>query len=112
MKSSLEKIETSVVLIIGGDNNENDYDYALLAQQVKQKVIGIVYIGNNSDKILKNYSTAYLLFTKAQTIREAVQLASCYAKSGDVVLFSPACENENYKNRGKEFNEIVKHLSS
>src|ERR1043165_9243878 len=43
-RNALEAIETSVVLIIGGDDRDNDY--ALLSQQVKQKVVAIIYLGN------------------------------------------------------------------
>ena len=35
-RNALEAIETSVILIIGGDDRDNDY--SVIAQQVKQKV--------------------------------------------------------------------------
>ena len=57
-----------------------------------------------------------MLFAKASTINEAVQIASAYAISGDVVLFSPACPSfhphDNYKNRGNEFKDVVKNLKA
>ncbi len=110
-RNSLEAIETSVVLIIGGDDKENDY--SVLTQQVRQKVVGIVYLGINSDSVLKHYSTHNMLFAKATTIKEAVQIATAYCQSGDVVLFSPACAGsaaDNYKTRGNEFKQIIKIL--
>jgi UDP-N-acetylmuramoylalanine--D-glutamate ligase len=111
-RNSLEAIETSVILIIGGDDRDNDY--SVLAQQIKQKVVAIIYLGDQSDKILKHYSDHTMLFAKAIDIKEAIQLSSAYARSGDVVLFSPACPSynafDNYKNRGNEFKEIVKSL--
>ena len=108
---SLEMIETSVVLIIGGDDATNDY--SILVNQIKQKVVAIIYLGENSDKILKHCSTLELFFSKANTINEAIQIASCIGQSGDVVLFSPACQvaNENYIKRGNEFKQIVNQLS-
>lgn len=113
-RNSLEAVETSVVLIIGGDDRDNDY--SILAQQIKQKVVAIIYLGDQGDKILKHYSDHSMLFAKAINIKEAVQLSSAYARSGDVVLFSPACPSyhafDNYKNRGNEFKELVKGLSS
>ncbi|MBA3706311.1 MAG: hypothetical protein H0W84_10575 [Bacteroidetes bacterium] len=110
-RNSLEKIETSVVLIIGGEDHDNDY--SLLSQLVKQKVVAIIYLGNYSDEILKHYSAHYMLFSKASSMHEAVQVASCYGKSGDAVLFSPACSNgvDNYKIKGKEFKACVESLS-
>lgn len=113
-RNSLEAIETSVVLIIGGDDRDNDY--SVLFRQVKDKVVAIIYLGSQSDKILKHYSRHSMLFAKALNVKEAVQLANAYARSGDVVLFSPACPSyhafDNYKNRGNEFKEIVKTLSA
>jgi UDP-N-acetylmuramoylalanine--D-glutamate ligase len=111
-RNSLEAIETSVVLIIGGEDKENDY--SMLYQQIKQKVIAIIYLGNTTDKILTHYSSHTMLFAKATTLHESVQIASAYARSGDAVLFSPACPNDqtfsNYKSRGNEFKEIIKKL--
>lgn len=113
-RNALESIETSVVLIVGGDDRDNDY--SILAQQVKQKVVAIVYLGSYGDKILKYYSSHKMLFAKASTIKEAVHFASAYALSGDVVLFSPACPSyhsfDNFKTRGNEFKEIVRNISS
>lgn len=100
-RNSLDKIETSVVLIIGGEDKENDY--ALLSKQIKEKVVAIIYLGKNSDAILKHYSSYKMLFAHASSISESVQIAFAFAQSGDVVLFSPACDHENYKNRGNEF---------
>lgn len=109
-RNSLEAIETSVVLILGGDDADNDY--SALHQQMKQKVIAVIYLGNNADHFLKHYLSHNMLFTTASSIRESVIIASVYARSGDVVLFSPACSSyqqfDNYKNRGNEFKEIVK----
>jgi UDP-N-acetylmuramoylalanine--D-glutamate ligase len=111
-RNALEAIETSVVLIIGGDDRDNDY--SVLAQQIRQKVVAIIYLGSHSDKVLKCYSSHRMLFSKAFDLKEAVQIASCYAMSGDVILFSPACPSyhafDNYKNRGNEFKGIVKGL--
>ncbi len=111
-RNALEAIETSVVLILGGKDDDNDY--SVLSQQIKQKVVAIIYLGDGCDKILKNYSAHKMLFAKASTIQEAVQISSVYAISGDVVLFSPACpsnhSHDTYKNRGNEFKEVVKSL--
>jgi len=111
-RNALEAIETSVVLILGG--NDGDNDYSVLSQQIKQKVVAVIYLGDCSDKILKNYSAHKMLFAKALSIQEAVQISTAYAISGDVVLFSPACPScdsyDNYKNRGNEFKEVVKSL--
>lgn len=113
-RNALESIETSVVLIIGGDDRDNDY--SVLAQQIKQKVVAIVYLGTDSDKMLKWFSGHKMLFAKAVSLHEAIQVSTAYAMSGDVVLFSPACpsyqEHDNYKNRGNEFKNLIKNLKN
>lgn len=112
-RNSLEAIETSVVLIIGGDDRDNDY--SVIGSQVKQKVVAIVYLGNTPDKILKHFSSHNMLFAAAINLREALQISRAYAASGDVVLFSPGCPSyhpfDNYKNRGNEFKELIKEFS-
>ena len=111
-RNALESINASVVLIIGGDDSDNDY--SVLAQQVKQKVVSIIYLGVASEKILNSYSAHKMLFAKALSIKEAVQISFAYAISGDVVLFSPACAHshsfDNYQSRGNEFKSIVKQI--
>jgi UDP-N-acetylmuramoylalanine--D-glutamate ligase len=111
-RNSIESIETSVVLITGGD--DRDSDYSMLTQVIKQKVVAVIYLGNNSDNILKHFSAHSMLFAKADSVNEAVQIAACFSRSGDVVLFSPACSGchhqDNYKNRGNEFKDLIKKM--
>jgi UDP-N-acetylmuramoylalanine--D-glutamate ligase len=109
-RNSLEAIDASVILIIGG--NDKDNDYSLLSQQIKKKVVAIIYLGNESEKMLNHYLTHKMMFAKALHISESISIAAAYAKPGNAVLFSPACENyqafDTYKSRGNEFKEIVK----
>jgi UDP-N-acetylmuramoylalanine--D-glutamate ligase len=46
--------------------------------------------------------------------KDAVQLASRLAESGDVVLLSPCCASfdlfKNYEDRGRQFKEAVRNL--
>jgi UDP-N-acetylmuramoylalanine--D-glutamate ligase len=111
-RNSLEAIDTGIVLIIGGDDNTNDY--SVLAEQVIKKVIAIIYLGNNSDLILKHFSSHTMFFAKAEDLKEAVNIADSYSRSGDVVLFSPACPNcsfyENYMIRGNAFKALIKEF--
>ena len=106
---SLERMETSVVLIIGGDDDKTDY--SVLSKQIKQKVNAIIYLGKNSDLILRHFSTHNMLFAKALTVEESVKMAYLFANSKDVVLFSPACDHyHDYKVRGYKFKKEVNGL--
>ncbi|HEY0031236.1 MAG TPA: UDP-N-acetylmuramoyl-L-alanine--D-glutamate ligase, partial [Bacteroidia bacterium] len=82
-RNALESISTSVLLILGGEDKDNDY--SLLSLQVKEKVVAIIYLGTDSNKILNSYSAQKMLFAKASSLKESVQIASAYAASGDVV---------------------------
>lgn len=106
---SLKRIDGSVVLIVGGDDEGNDY--SVLSKQIKEKVRGIIYLGQESDAILQHYSTQNMLFAKAFTIEEAVKMAYFFAGSKDVVLFSPGCNHPtDYKVRGYKFKKEVRNL--
>ncbi len=106
---SLKRIDASIVLITGGEDTGNDY--SMLSKLVKEKVSAIIYLGSDSDAILKHYSTHTMLFAKALTIEEAVQMAYLFANSKDVVLFSPGCDHSfDYKVRGYKFKKEVKKL--
>jgi UDP-N-acetylmuramoylalanine--D-glutamate ligase len=107
---SLRRIEGSIILIVGGDQDKGN-DYAILSKQVKEKVSAIIYLGSDSDSILQHFSTHSMLFAKASTIEEAVQTAYFFAGSKDVVLFSPGCNHSfDYKVRGYRFKKEVQRL--
>lgn len=106
---SLERMESNVVLILGGDDQATDY--SVLSKQVKQKVTAIIYLGKNSDNILKHFSTHNMLFAKALTVEESVKMAYMFAGSKDIVLFSPGCDHyHDYKVRGYKFKKEVNDL--
>ena len=110
-RNSLAAIATSVVLITGSKNAE--CDFSLISSQVREKVVAVIYLGTDSDQILRHYSSHSMLFASAVNTREAVTMAACFAQSGDVVLFSTSCASDaadNYKIRGNEFKEAVKGL--
>jgi len=52
-----------------------------------------------------------MLFAKALTIEESVQMAYMFANSKDIVLFSPGCDHyHDYKARGYRFKKGVSSL--
>ena len=54
------------------------------------------------------------IVSEQSTLIEAVDKAKNLAKSGDIVIFSPACASfdmfKNYKQRGAKFAEAVNNL--
>ena len=113
-KRSLESFETNVILIIGGFDINTDY--SLLSEVIKKKVVAVIYLGKETEKIVQHSkSDQSMLFVSATSLQQAIQAAYFHAIPGDVVLFSPACssgkEYADYKIRGTEYKRLVNELT-
>ena len=100
---ALESMTKPTILILGGVDKGNNYDF--MKDLVKEKVKAIVCMGLDN-------SIPLMIDTKSA--REAVQAAFQLSEKGDVVLLSPACASfdlfANYEDRGFQFIEAVKNL--
>jgi len=109
---ALECMSKNVIWIVGGKDKGNDY--TSLQEIVGKKVKAIVCMGVDNRKIHKAFSGCVKVIDDALTANEAVRAAYRLAKSGDVVLLSPACASfdlfENYEERGRKFKEAVREL--
>ena len=109
----------SVHLILGGRNK--DADPAELRNIVAAKAAAVYLIGESVDEfaaalcgldraVARDESTAVPVHT-SETLERAVTHASSAAKSGEVVLLSPACASfdqfRDYIHRGERFQELV-----
>jgi UDP-N-acetylmuramoylalanine--D-glutamate ligase len=100
-----------IILIAGGKDKGGDYSplKSLIAERVK----GMALIGEAKERI-EGALGGLTATVKCNTLEEAVHWALSRARSGDVVLLSPACSSfdmfENYQERGKRFKAIVKEL--
>jgi UDP-N-acetylmuramoylalanine--D-glutamate ligase len=106
---AIETINKPIVWICGGIDKGNDY--SILKNLVKNKVKSIVFIGDNSDKITKNFKDCTEGITIVKSMHEAVDTANALAVYGDTVLLSPACASfdlfKNYEHRGRAFKSAV-----
>ena len=106
----------SLILIAGGV--DKNLEYANLALEIKKSVRCLVLLpGSASDILEKEILSAKienLKIVPVNSMREAVLIASKEAKSGDVVLLSPASASFNlFKNefdRGDKFKDVVNKL--
>lgn len=109
--TALAQIDGRVVLIAGGRDKGDDY--TLLRQSVSEKARRVVLIGEAAVLLEKALSGAAPL-VRAQSMDEAVQLASAVAEPGDAVLLSPACASfdmfNSYAHRGEVFAAAVERL--
>jgi UDP-N-acetylmuramoylalanine--D-glutamate ligase len=107
---ALQAVEKSIILVLGGLDKGNDYTQ--IADLVRDKVIHIIAIGIDNEKIKAFF--ADLPITEAETMQTAVQIAARLAPENATVLLSPACASfdrfKNYEDRGNQFKVAVKNL--
>ena len=111
---ALQAMEKPVVWIAGGTDKGNDYGPVM--DLVRQKVKALVCLGVDNAKLLNVFSPFLNRITEAKSAKEAVEKARQIAKSGDVVLLSPACASfdlfKNYEDRGDQFKAAVNELNN
>lgn len=108
---SVESFTRPVILIAGGLDKGSDF--SPLYELFKQRVKLLVLIGKAADTMAKTLGTSTETVS-AQTLQDAVRLASARAGRGDVVLLSPACASfdmfRDFEDRGRQFKEAVMEL--
>ena len=113
MRQALEAIPGTFVLIAGGRDKGNDY--ASIAGLVKKKVSLLIAIGESQEKLASAFE-GIVAVEKAESLEDAVRLASKAAEEGESVLFSPGCASfdmfENFEDRGIKFKQYVHQLQS
>jgi len=99
-----------VVLIAGG--RSKGIDLSVLKDTIPP-VVAVVALGEARDEI-EGVFDSHVPVERADSMEEAVQLASKHATPGGSVLLSPACASldmyENYAQRGDEFARAVRAL--
>jgi len=108
---ALRSFEKPIFLILGGKDKGNDYNQIL--DLVKKNVKKIYAIGSSANKVY-NFFQNIIDVEYKQTMSDCVNAARAEAKSGEVVLLSPACASfdmfDNFEHRGKVFKEAVMRL--
>ena len=110
---ALEAFNEKVILILGGSSKNNSFKK--LVEMFDSHVKFLILLGETADEIEKAAKSAHFdKYAKVKTLKEAVEFAKAMAKSGDIVLLSPACASfdmfKNFEDRGEKFKEIVKAL--
>jgi UDP-N-acetylmuramoylalanine--D-glutamate ligase len=109
---ALECQSRDVVWIVGGTDKGNDY--SSLIPLAKEKVKAMICMGLDNKKFHESFEGVVPEIHDVTSAKDAVNLASQIAKSGDVVLLSPCCASfdlfKNYEDRGRQFKEAVRNL--
>jgi UDP-N-acetylmuramoylalanine--D-glutamate ligase len=109
---ALGSFSQPIVLIAGG--RDKDSDFTVLRERIREKVRAIVLIGEATEKIADAWNGLKPL-VQADSLLKALERARDLARSGDVVLLSPACASfdmfRNFEDRGDQFRRLVKTMT-
>lgn len=110
---ALQSMTTKTILILGGKDKGNDYTE--IEDLVREKCVGLVYLGLHNEKLHKFFDPMGLPVADVQTnMKDAVEAAYKMAKKGQTVLLSPCCASfdlfKSYEDRGDQFKTCVRAL--
>ncbi len=109
---ALESMNTPTILILGGKDKGNDYNQ--IKDLVKQKCVGLVYLGADNKKLHDNFDELGIPVRDTHNMKDCVQACYEMAKPGNTVLLSPCCASfdlfKNMEDRGEQFKELVRNL--
>lgn len=109
---ALQSMRTKTVLILGGKDKGNDYTE--IADLVKEKCSGLIYLGLHNEKLHAFFDGFGLPVADVQSMEDAVNAAYQMAKKGETVLLSPCCASfdlfKSYEDRGEQFKKCVRNL--
>jgi UDP-N-acetylmuramoylalanine--D-glutamate ligase len=111
---ALSSYESGVHLILGGRGKAQDF--SPLAAPIAERCSAVYLIGEDGPQIAAAVAGSGVTCVDSGTLDNAVQQASRAARSGDVVLLSPACASfdqfPNFEARGDSFREIVRSITA
>ena len=109
---ALESMTTPTILILGGRDKGNDYKPLL--PMVKERCVGLVYLGANNQKLHDNFDHLGLPVRDTHSMSDCVKACFEMAKPGETVLLSPCCASfdlfKNMEDRGEQFKTLVRNL--
>ncbi len=111
---ALEAMDKPVIWIAGGQDKGNDY--AALEALVRGRVRALVCLGVDNSKLIAAFGPLVETCVETQSAAAAVAAARQLARSGEVVLLSPACASfdlfTNYVDRGEQFKKAVLEMNN
>ena len=109
---ALQSMPVKCVLILGGKDKGNDYNE--IADLVREKCCGLVYMGLHNEKLHGFFDGFGLPVADVQSMKDAVDAAYKMAHPGEIVLLSPCCASfdlfKSYEDRGDQFKACVRAL--
>ncbi len=103
-----------LIWIAGGIDKGNDYN--IIMDEVKNKVRVLICLGKDNSKLTKAFGNVVEQIYESQSVPDLIRRAMEVARTGDVVLLSPACASfdlfRNYEDRGDQFRKAVLDLKN
>ncbi|MDY6825715.1 MAG: UDP-N-acetylmuramoyl-L-alanine--D-glutamate ligase [Bacillota bacterium] len=102
-----------IILIAGGKDKGSDF--SSLAETVRERARLLLLLGETREKITDSLNkVGFQSVVAVPDLQEAVHQAAREARSGEIVLLSPACASwdmfKDYEERGNLFKKIVLNL--
>ena len=108
--SAVESLDRPVVLLLGG--KDKGEDFRRLRQAVESGVRVVVAYGAAGPRIAGALQDVLTVILITGSFERAVEAARSQARTGDVLLLSPACSSydmfESYEARGRRFRELAR----
>jgi len=108
---SLLSYEPPIILIAGGRSKGGNFSD--LSELMKSRVKLAILIGEAKQELMRVFNGSVEI-KFAESMEDAVSLASRSARPGDTVLLSPGCASfdmfKNYEDRGEKFRSAVMSL--
>lgn len=109
---AIESFDRPIIIIAGGYDKHIDYtDYVKAFKKNGKLMIIMGQTKQKLEDICKDLGVSYIM---VENMKEALDEAYKEAKSGDVVLLSPASASwdmyKSYEQRGDDFKDLVKKL--
>ena len=109
---ALQSMRTKTILILGGKDKGNDYNE--IADLVKEKCSGLIYMGLHNEKLHEFFDSFGIPIVDTNNVEDAVAAAYKMGKNGETVLLSPCCASfdlfKSYEDRGEQFKKCVRAL--
>jgi UDP-N-acetylmuramoylalanine--D-glutamate ligase len=115
--AGLRSFEEPVVLLLGG--RDKNLPLAELAREALERCRGVVLFGESSGKLEEAFGREMnerdVPIVRVADVEQAAIAARELARSGDVVLLSPACTSydayDNFERRGEHFRALVAEMA-
>ena len=112
---ALQAFDRALVLIAGGSDKGTPFDE--MAAEIVQHTRAVVLIGDTAEAIehaIRQQPVSPPVIVHAVSMEDAVARSAELARSGDVVVLSPACASfgmfTNFEDRGRQFKAAVEGL--